>query len=173
MPRAEPSCGRAGVRASAIALVALVALAGRVHAAGPLIVNGAGTPLAWSAGVVTWNPDRGTLGTLSNAGAVDLVAGNFATWQAVPTAALAIYNGGSLPVRVEGADCPVLLLHARPLAVCELRVLAIPLDGLGVLGVDEAGPVEALVDDFLRVRDKPCPLPPPDVFGEDVSRRPS
>lgn len=104
MPRAEPSCGRAGVRAAAIALVALVALAGRVHAAGPLIVNGAGTPLAWSAGVVTWNPDRGTLGTLSNAGAVDLVAGNFATWQAVPTAALAIDNGGSLPVDVTAAN---------------------------------------------------------------------
>ncbi len=93
------SRGARGVAAaSLLALVALVA--GRAHAAGPLIVNGAGTPLVWSGGLVTWNPDRGTLGTLSNADAVSLAGDNFAKWQAVPTAALTISNAGALPVDV-------------------------------------------------------------------------
>jgi hypothetical protein len=85
-----------------LALIAL--LATNAGAAGPLIVNGAGTPLVWSGGAVPWNPDRGTLGTLSNAAAVNLVADNFAKWQAVPTAALAITDAGALPVDVTTAN---------------------------------------------------------------------
>ena len=94
-----------GERAAALAVVALVAfVVPRAHAAGPLIVNGSGQPLVWSGGVVDWNPDRGTLGALSNSDAIALVADNFAKWQAVPTASLSIGNGGQLPVDVTAAN---------------------------------------------------------------------
>ncbi len=93
------------MRALAASLLALAALlTDHADAAGPLIVNGAGTPLVWSGGIVSWNPDRGTLGTLSNAEAVSLASDNFAKWQAVPTAALAISNTGTLPVDVTAAN---------------------------------------------------------------------
>lgn len=90
--------------APALALLALGLLARPALAAGPLIVNSAGAPLVWSGGVVTWNPDRGTLGTLSNAAAVTFVADNFAKWQAVPTAALTITDAGAMPVDVTAAN---------------------------------------------------------------------
>ncbi len=110
MPRADRRPGRgpsrrrwarATLRGTACVLVLL---ASRAHAAGPLIVNSSGAPLTWSGGVVDWNPDRGTLGTLSNAAATALVGNNFAKWQAVPTAALSITNGGQLPVDVTTAN---------------------------------------------------------------------
>ncbi len=85
-------------------VVASALLSRSARAAGPLIVNAAGQPLVWSGGTVTWNPDRGTLGTLANADAVSFVAANFAKWQAVPTAALAITQGAALPVDVTATN---------------------------------------------------------------------
>ncbi|MGH7893295.1 MAG: hypothetical protein ACREQL_01425, partial [Candidatus Binatia bacterium] len=73
----------------------------RADAAGPLVVNGAGTPLVWATQPVPFNPDRGPLGTLSNAAAVALVAGNFGVWEAVPSSSIAFVNAGALPVDVK------------------------------------------------------------------------
>jgi hypothetical protein len=87
-----------------IAALIVAFVAHRAAAAGPLIVNGAGDPLVWSSGVVQWNPDRGSLGSLSNADAVQFVGDNFGKWQAVATATLAISNTGALPVDVTAAN---------------------------------------------------------------------
>lgn len=79
---------------------ALMALASTARAAGPLLVSTAGVPLAWSTQPVPFNPDRGNLGTLSNATAVAQVAGDFAVWTGVSTASLSVTNAGALPVDV-------------------------------------------------------------------------
>jgi len=85
----------------ALAIVVAVLLAGPARAAGPLIVNGPGEPLVWTAAAIPFNPDRGTLGALDNAAAVADVAANFAVWQAVPTAQVAFVDAGPLPVDVK------------------------------------------------------------------------
>src|SRR5204863_49711 len=78
--------------------------AGPARAAGPLLVNGAGAPLVWSVIPVPFNPDRGTLGALANAAAVQAVADDFAVWAAVPTASISYANAGALPVDVTAAN---------------------------------------------------------------------
>ncbi len=87
----------------AIAVLALGGTALPARAAGPLLVNGAGIPLTWAA-PIPFNPDRGTLGALSNADAVALVADSFGAWAAVPTAALSFVNAGPLPVDVTASN---------------------------------------------------------------------
>jgi hypothetical protein len=64
-------------------------------AGGPHAVNGAGQPMAWStAGAVTYNPESGPLGQLTNAQARALLAEAFAEWQAGP--ATITFTEGSL-----------------------------------------------------------------------------
>jgi hypothetical protein len=76
-----------------------------VRAAGPLLVNGAGEPLKWDSSVlVPFNPDQGTLGTLTNAEAVTLVADSFAAWEAVQTSTVSFTNAGALPVDVTAGN---------------------------------------------------------------------
>ncbi len=77
-----------------------VACSVTAQAAGPLLVNGAGTPLKWAANPLPFNPDRGPLGMLDNATAVASVTANFAVWAAVPTATLTFTNAGALLVDV-------------------------------------------------------------------------
>lgn len=75
----------------------LLGTAGSVTAAGPLEVNGAGDPLKWdTAAPVPFNPDLGTLGTLTNAEATTLVSDSFTAWEDVPTSAIRFTNAGSL-----------------------------------------------------------------------------
>jgi predicted Zn-dependent protease with MMP-like domain len=70
-------------------------------AAGPLFVNGAGTPLHYATQPVSYSPDRGRLGRLDNATAIAFVASTFGVWQSVPTAAIAFADAGRLPVDVK------------------------------------------------------------------------
>ena len=84
-------------------LIALCGVALHTHvaaAAGPLAVNGAGQPLVWTTRPIPYNPDRGTLGTMDNASAVQFVSDRFATWAAVPTASISFTDAGLLPVDV-------------------------------------------------------------------------
>src|SRR5206468_10733779 len=83
LPRRRRTAGGA-VRAVLAALVALAA-ARPAGAAGPLLVNGAGTPHVWTVTPVPFNPDRGTLGAIDNGTAVGMVTSDFGVWAAVPT----------------------------------------------------------------------------------------
>ena len=91
---------------SRLALLAALALAWSAssRAAGPLFVNGAGTPLVWHVNPIPYNPDRGTLGALDNPTAVALVAGRFAVWSGVTTADINFTNAGALPVDVTASN---------------------------------------------------------------------
>lgn len=86
-----------------IGLLSLL-LATPTRAAGPLLVNGAGQPLAWTADPIPFNPDRGSLGTLANADARALVQSLFDVWAAVPTASVAFGDAGLLPVDVTASN---------------------------------------------------------------------
>jgi len=95
--------------AIAVAIILVFALLSR--AGGPKYVAGtsyfsstvAGQPLTWAQGRVTYYTDQGDLSpVLDNAAANMLVATAFSLWTAVPTAALAITNGGQLGEDVNG-----------------------------------------------------------------------
>lgn len=64
-----------------------------------------GQPLTWAQGVITYYTDQGNLSpVLPNSSANSMVAGSFAQWSSVPTAALSVRNGGSLAEDVSGAN---------------------------------------------------------------------
>ena len=88
----------------ALAVLLAIGAAPMARAAGPLIVNGAGVPLVWTANPVPFNPDRGKLGAIDNATAVGMVASDFGVWASVPTASIAFGNAGALPVDVTSAN---------------------------------------------------------------------
>ena len=80
---------------------------GPQYVAGPMYFNSSvtGQPLVWSQGIVTYYTDQGDLSALMpNASANSFVAGAFAQWTAVPTAALAIISGGQLAEDVNGSN---------------------------------------------------------------------
>ena len=117
------------------ALVGVLLLAaGPARAAGPLLVNGAGVPLVWSVIPVPFNPDRGTLGALANAAAVQAVADDFAVWAAVPTASISYTNAGALPVDVTAAN------YLSYLGVCGDGLSPIIFDTDGSITDDAFGP---------------------------------
>ena len=72
-------------RLASILLPAFVVcvVATTAHAAGPLVVNGAALPLAWTTQPIPYNPDRGTLGLFDEVSGPQFVAQRFATWAAV------------------------------------------------------------------------------------------
>ncbi len=82
--------------------VLFLLLAAPARAAGPLYVNGAGTPAVWTASPVPFNPDQGTLGMLDNAQAVLHVTNGTATVDG-----LKITNGVASVESVEGNGCCV------------------------------------------------------------------
>ncbi len=96
---------RAAAARSVVPALALVVglSASTAHAVGALIVNGGGAPLVWS-GPVPWNPDRGTLGVLDNAAAVELVDSTLAAWEAVATADVSFVAGAPLAADVTAAN---------------------------------------------------------------------
>jgi hypothetical protein len=87
--------------AGVLTLVAtLAAMAPAARGAGPLLVNGAGAPLTWSASPVSYNPDRGSLGALGNADALTHLAASAAVWSDVATSSVTLSAGAQLPVDV-------------------------------------------------------------------------
>ena len=100
--------------AIALAIIFFFALLSR--AGGPKYVAGTsyfsptvtGQPLTWAQGQVTYYTDQGDLSpVLDNAKANTFVASAFSVWTAVPTAALAIENGGQLAEDVNGSNIEV------------------------------------------------------------------
>ena len=74
-------------------------------AGGPLGVCSAGTQIKYpGAGSVTFNYDRGTLGTRSNAAAATIVNNAIAMWNNVATATVTLTRGADLPVDVTTAN---------------------------------------------------------------------
>jgi hypothetical protein len=114
--------------------IAFASLATLVHAAGPLIVNGAGTPLAWRSIPIPFNPDRGGLGTRTNAQAVSDIMADFAKWAGVSTANVSFTNAGAMPVDVTAAN------YTSYLGVCN--------DGLDPIVFDTDG---SIIDDLFGV----------------------
>ncbi len=97
--------------ALAAALVFLFVVGSR--AGGPKCVAGTsyfdstmnGQPLLWPLGTITYYTDQGDLSPLlPNASANSFVAGAFAQWTAVQTAALNVTSGGSLAEDVNGTN---------------------------------------------------------------------
>jgi hypothetical protein len=83
------------------------------HAGGPRLVGGTtyfdpsvtGQPIVWASGAISYFVDQGALGsTVGNATATATVAAAAAVWNAVPTAAVSIAQGGSLAEDVSGAN---------------------------------------------------------------------
>jgi len=83
------------------------------HAGGPKYVAGTtyfvstvtGQPLIWGQGQVTYYTDQGDLSpVLLNADANAFVASAFSLWTSVPTAALAVTDGGQLAEDVNGSN---------------------------------------------------------------------
>jgi hypothetical protein len=95
--------------AIALAVVAVTSGPRLAAAAGPLVVSGAGEPLAWGPGPVPWNADLGTLGVLDNASAVALVGASFDVWGAVPDSAISFAAGAALPFDVTAATVAGML----------------------------------------------------------------
>ena len=63
-----------------------------------------GQPVVWAGGKVTYFVDRGLLGTLTNAQATAMVQAAAGIWNAVPTAAVSLTDGGALAEDVNGSN---------------------------------------------------------------------
>jgi hypothetical protein len=107
------------LRRSIVAIVALamvaaaVSMAPAAHGSGPHWVAGSayfnpaakGLPVVWAGGHVSYFLDQGALSsTVSNSQAASLVAGAAQVWSSVPTAAVAIMQGGTLGEDVSGSN---------------------------------------------------------------------
>jgi hypothetical protein len=104
MASAEVSIGRA-LRGVFAAVAASVCIA-PAFAGGPLYVvqsGGALKPARWE-GTVKVYTDQGSLGTLNNAAANQLVANTVAQWSSVPTSSFRAEIAGTLPFDVTGAN---------------------------------------------------------------------
>ncbi|WP_158615327.1 IPT/TIG domain-containing protein [Acidipila sp. EB88] len=109
------SCKHLQVRV-AIGILLLAGIAGLVRSAeasGPHWVAGVnyfnpaakGAPVVWAGGKVSYYLDQGALsGSVSNSQAASMVAAAASVWSSVPTAAVAITQGGSLGEDVSGSN---------------------------------------------------------------------
>jgi len=74
-------------------------------AGGPRVVNGQGQPMKWSSGgSITYDPDQGPLGELSNAEALALLQAAFAEWSSAT--GLSFVAGAPLPFDVNADSTP-------------------------------------------------------------------
>ncbi|MBI4469920.1 MAG: hypothetical protein HY650_11435, partial [Acidobacteria bacterium] len=109
-----PPCYRSVLKASFRVFTLLILLSGvlrsgcspwRVEAGGALLYTQAGRPFTWDqAQPITFTPDRGPLGVLSNAQAVQIVTEMFKTWAELPDVQLNLVPSGQLPVDVNGEN---------------------------------------------------------------------
>lgn len=111
-----------------LCLAVLLGLTSPVFAAGPLFNCNSGQPFLWPAGGtdIPWNPDQGTLGPLSNADAVDLVADSFQQWGDIPSASTTYLQGAALPVDVDETNFFPFL---EPVAPDGLSAIVFDADG--------------------------------------------
>jgi hypothetical protein len=116
------------------ALAIMLFLAPAAFAGGPLEVCRPGTPYAWANGgtSIPWNPDRGNLGPLSNAQAVQFVGLAFGQWDAVPSASTTYLQGPALPEDVTVDNFFPYIFPAAP-------------DGLSAIVFDDTGEIFELL----------------------------
>ena len=109
---------------------ALLCVAAPAFAAGPLIVCNPGQPFLWPGGGanIPFNPDQGSLGPLTNAQAITLVASSFQQWGNIPTASTTYLQGAALPVDVDETNFVPYFAPAAP-------------DGLSAIVFDEDGAI--------------------------------
>lgn len=86
---------RAREKTQALAVVLLLVVSTGASAGGPLVFSGTGVPYIWDI-PISYRTDRGSLGIMTNAAAIDLVENAFAMWSAIPTANLSFVNAGLL-----------------------------------------------------------------------------
>jgi hypothetical protein len=73
----------------------------------PMISPG-GTPVRWDTSTaITWNPDGGPLGKLSNVAATQMVADEFMKWESVPTSAISYTQGSQITDPTSGQPTDV------------------------------------------------------------------
>jgi len=124
-------------------------------------VNGNGDPLVWGVNPIPFNPDRGTLGTLDNAAAVQAVLDDFGVWAAVPTANISFTNAGALPVDVTVAN------YLSYLGVCGDGLSPIIFDTDGSITDDAFGPGAS--NDILGFASPECGSFVPPQIAEGVA----
>jgi len=84
--------------ASLLLLIVTLFVTAHLYAGGPLnTVNGRAVVYDNSRFPISYSPDRGNLGSLSNGLATSLVDTSFQTWANVSTATITFQNGGQLP----------------------------------------------------------------------------
>ena len=124
-------------------------------------MNGNGDPLVWGVNPIPFNPDRGTLGTLDNAAAVQAVLDDFGVWAAVPTANISFTNAGALPVDVTVAN------YLSYLGVCGDGLSPIIFDTDGSITDDAFGPGAS--NDILGFASPECGSFVPPQIAEGVA----
>ena len=96
---------RASALLVSVLLLAALALAPAL-AGGARSVNGLGQPMVWPAGLVTYNPELGSLGQLDNTQARALIAAAFFEWDSIGGFPLGFGEGPPIFQDIDGVDVP-------------------------------------------------------------------
>jgi hypothetical protein len=142
-------------------VLAILVSPGIARGGGPLLVNGAGTPLVWTASPIPYNPDLGPLGSLANADAVALVGSLFGVWEAVPSATVTVTDAGPLPSDVTASNYPSVV------GICGDGLSPIVFDTDGSITDDLFGPGAS--DNILGFAGPECATFVPPVITEGLA----